>query len=127
MRLTAAERKTFLSKKMLEYVAGFRVDGAAREFGFMEVLKETGSEVSGGGGDMSPGFGFKAETYETGAGPREGTITEQSDYFSKQYTYRHDWSAIRTRIEQAAAAGYRFSYSINSITGREFWKVRLPG
>ena len=68
--------------------------------------------------DVSPGFGFKAETYKTGAGPRGGGITQQSNYFGKQYSYSFDWSAIRTRVEQAAqAAGYRFAYS---ITG---WKM----
>ena len=116
-RLTVAERKALLSKKKLEYIARFRVDDAARELTFTEMLKETGSGVSGGDDDMSPGFGFKAETYKTGAGPREGTITEQSDYFGKQFSYSYDWSAIRTWMEQAAAAaGYHFSYS---ITGRE--------
>ncbi len=115
-RLTVAERKAFMSKKKLEYVARFRVDDQARELRFTEMLKETGSGVSGGD-EASPGFGFKTETYRTGAGPREGTITEQSDYFGKQYTYSYDWSAIRSWMEQAAAAaGYTFSYS---ITGRD--------
>lgn len=113
LRLLVAERKAFLSKKKLEYVARFSVDDAAKVLRYTEMLKETGSGVSGGGDDMSPGFGFKAETYKTGAGPREGTITEQSDYFGKEYTYSYDWSAIRTWMEQAAAAaGYAFSYSI---------------
>lgn len=117
LRLTVAERKAFMSKKKLEYVARFRVDDAARQLLYTEMLKETGSGVSSGPDDISPGFGFKTETYKTGAGPREGTITEQSDYFGRQYAYSYDWSAIRTWMEQAAAAaGYGFSYS---ITGRE--------
>ncbi|MHB1324864.1 MAG: hypothetical protein ACYC0L_01460 [Thermoleophilia bacterium] len=37
-------------------------------------------------GDMSPGFGFKKETYKTGAGPREGTIEEQSTLFGYSIT-----------------------------------------
>ena len=118
LTLVVAERKAFLSKKKLEYIARFRVDDAARELKFTEMLKETGSGVSGGGDGISPGFGFKAETYKTGAGPREGSITEQSNYFGKQYSYSYDWSAIRTWMEQAAqASGYSFSYS---ITG---WKI----
>jgi len=113
MTLVVAERKAFLSKKKLEYIARFRVDDAARELHFTEMLKETGSGISGGGEDMAPGFGFKAETYKTGVGPREGGIIEQSDYFGKQYSYAYDWSAIRKWVEQAArAAGYAFSYSI---------------
>ena len=79
------------------------------------MLKESGSGVSSGGDDISPGFGFKAETYKTGAGPREGTITEQSQYFGKQYSYSYDFSAIRTWVEQAAtAAGYTFNYTVTS-------------
>jgi hypothetical protein len=113
LTLVVAERKAFLSKKRLEYIAKFSVDDAARELRFTEMLKETGSGVSSGGDDISPGFGFKAETYKTGAGPREGGITEQSDFFGKQYSYSYDWNAIRTWMEQAAqAAGYGFSYSI---------------
>jgi hypothetical protein len=113
LTLVVAERKAFLSKKKLEYIARFRVDDAAKELRFTEMLKETGSGVSGGGEDISPGFGFKAETYKTGVGPREGSIVEQSNYFGKQYSYSYDWSAIRTWMEQAAqAAGYGFIYSI---------------
>ncbi len=113
LRLTVAERKAALSRKKLEYIARFRVDDAARELRYTEMLKETGSGVSGGTDGMSPGFGFKAETYKTGAGPREGSSTEQSDYFGKQYSYSYDWGAIRTWMEQAAAAaGYSFHYSI---------------
>lgn len=117
LKLVVAERKAFMSKKKLEYVARFRLDDAALQLHFSEMLKESGSGVSSGMDDMSPGFGFKTETYKTGAGPREGTITEQSDYFGKQYTYSYDWGAIRTWFEQAAAAaGYGFNYS---ITGRD--------
>jgi len=113
LTLVVAERKAFLSKKKLEYIARFRVDDATRELKFTEMLKETGSGVSGGGDGISPGFGFKVETYKTGAGSREGSITEQSNYFGKQYSYDYDWSVIRTWMEQAAqASGYSFSYSI---------------
>jgi hypothetical protein len=118
LTLVVAERKAFLSKKKLEYIARLRVDDAATELKFTEMLKETGAGISGGIDDVSPGFGFKAETYKTGAGPRGGSITEQSNYFGKQYSYSFDWSAIRMRVEQAAqAAGYSFAYS---ITG---WKM----
>ncbi len=110
-----AERKAFLSKKKLEYIARFTVDDFARELTFTEMLKETGSGVSGGD-DSSPGFGFKAETYKTGFGPREGSITEQSLYFGKHYVYNFDWSAIRNWMEQAAlASGYSFTYSISGL------------
>lgn len=113
LKLPVAERKVFMSKRKLEYIARFRVDDAAREVRFLEMLKESGSGVSGGGGDISPGFGFKTETYRTGAGPREGNIAEQSNFFGQQYTYSFDWHTIRTWFEQAAQAyGYGFVYTI---------------
>lgn len=114
LKVTVAERKAFLSKKRLEYIARFRIDDAARQLKFTEMLKESGSGVSGGGiDDSTPGFGFKAETYKTGAGPREGTISEQSDYFGKECSYSFDFSTIRSRMEQAtAAAGYGFEYHL---------------
>ncbi len=114
LTLVVAERKAFLSKKKLEYIAKFRIDDSARELTFMELLKETGSGVSGD--DGSPGFGFKADTYKTGLGPREGGITEQSNYFGKRYSYNFDWSVIRNWMEQAArASGYSFSYTIKAL------------
>lgn len=112
LKLVVAERKAFLSKKKLEYVARFSVDEGSRELRFTEMLKETGSGVSGGD-DTAPGFGFKTETYKTGTGPRDGDIKQQSDYFGKQYTYDFDWSSIRNQFEQAASkVGYTFKYSI---------------
>jgi hypothetical protein len=113
-----AERSAFLSKKKLEYIARFRVDDVARELTFTEMLKETGSGISTDVDGISPGFGFKAETYKTGRGPREGNIAEQSSYFGKHYSFSFDWNSVRTRIEQAVqAAGYRLTYS---VTG---WKM----
>ncbi|MDO8735513.1 MAG: hypothetical protein Q7K29_00310 [Thermoleophilia bacterium] len=116
MKAVIAERKAFLSKKKLEYIARFRVDDEAKTIRFSEMLKESGSGISSGGGidsDMSPGFGFKKETYKTGAGPREGTIEEQSTLFGKQYEYRFDFKEIRGGFEKIAADnGYSFSYSI---------------
>lgn len=113
LRLVVAERKAFLSKKRLEYVARFRVDDAAAKLRFTEMLKESGAGVSGGTDDISPGFGFKAGTYKTGAGPREGSIAEQSELFGKEYSYSFDWGTIRGWMEQAAGAyGYGFEYSM---------------
>jgi len=115
LRLTVAERKALLSKKRLEYIARFRVEDDARLLRFTEMLKESGSGVSGGMDDVSPGFGFKTETYRTGAGPREGTITEQSDYFGSRYSYSFDFSTLRGWMEQAAAAaGYSFDYQVTA-------------
>ena len=72
-----AERKAFLSKKKLRYIAKFRINDDAKELKFTEMLAESGSGLSSGGGDfdggMSTGFGFKTETYKTGGGGREGS------------------------------------------------------
>lgn len=116
LSLVVAERKAFLSRKRLEYVARFRLDEAARKMHFTEMLKESGAGISGGMDGPEPGFGFKAGTYHTGAGPRGGSIVEQSQFFGKHYDYRFDWGALRSWIEQAAgAAGYQFTYHIAGL------------
>ena len=65
-----AERKAFMSKQKLIYSAKFRVDEGNREVRFTEMLKESGAGMSSGGIDsgMSPGFGFKKESYNTLSG-----------------------------------------------------------
>ncbi len=108
-----AERKSFLCRKRLLYRAKFRIVEEKKEVHFTELLKESGFGLSSGSVDteMSPGFGFKKETYKTGLGPREGTIEEQSTLFGKQYTYTFDCSAVRKAVESAAqAAGYTFQW-----------------
>lgn len=116
LKATVAERKAFLSKKKLVYTAQFRIDDAKKELRFTENLKETGFGLSTGESDISPGFGFKKETYKTGFGPREGSIEEQSKLFGKDYSYQFDYSSVRKEIEKASAAnGYRFQYQLTSI------------
>jgi len=108
-----AERKTFLSRKKLLYRAKFRIVEEKKEVHFTELLKESGFGLSSGSVDteMSPGFGFKKETYKTGMGPREGSIEEQSTLFGKQYTYTFDFGTVRKAVESAAqAAGYTFQW-----------------
>ncbi len=110
---TIAERKAFLSVRKLVYKGAFRLDETKKELRFSEMLKESGSGLSSGIDGISPGFGFKVETYKTGAGPREGGITEQSALFGKQYRYSFDYSRIRKNIEdKAVSAGYSFHYQI---------------
>jgi len=89
MEAVIAERKAFLSKKKLTYICHFKVDEPAKEVRFFEMLKESGFGVtSGGGGDeMSTGFGFKKETYNTFGKERTGSIEEQSKLFGKDYSY----------------------------------------
>lgn len=112
-----AERKAFLSKKKLTYTLKFRINEEAKEIKFTEMLMESGFGMSGGtGDDMSPGFGFKTESYNTLNGPREGSIQEQSNLFGKKYDYQFDWGTVRKNIEEIARKnGYQFKYQITSL------------
>jgi hypothetical protein len=114
-----AERKAFLSKKKLTYTAKFRVDEEAKTLKFTEMLMEQGSGFSSGGdfdGGMSTGFGFKAETYKSGMGGREGNIEEQSKLFGKDYTYNFNYQEVRQKFEQLAKdSGYAFAYQITPM------------
>ena len=113
-----AERKAFLSSKKLTYVAKIRVTEEEKQIKFTEMLVENNSGLSSGGfdSDMSTGFGFKAETYNTLGGAREGNIEEQSQLFGKKYTYNFDYKEIRSKIEQEAKnQGYSFNYQITSL------------
>jgi len=112
-----AERKAFLSSKKITYLARFRFDESKKELRFTEMLKESGSGLSMGNVDDTPGFGFKTETYKTGWGkPREGTIEEQSALFGKNYAYQFDYACIRQKIEALAVAmGYTFHYSLLGV------------
>jgi len=112
-----AERKSFLSTKKLTYSARVKIDDAARSVTFSEMLMEAGSGFSSGGdfgdSDMSSGFGFKTESYNTLKGPREGSIQEQSNLFGKKFDYKFDYREIRSKIlETANANNYEFRYQI---------------
>ncbi|NMC14895.1 MAG: hypothetical protein GYA34_18675 [Chloroflexi bacterium] len=112
---TIAERKAFLSKKKLTYTMKMRIDDSAKVVKFSEMLIEAGSGFSSGGIDdgMSAGFGFKTESYNTFGGSRKGTIEEQSNLFSKDYSYNFDYKEIRSKISAIVEkAGYKFEYQI---------------
>lgn len=117
VELVVAERKSFLSKKKLTYIAKYRIDENGKDVRFTEMLKESGSGVSGGGDfDGSPGLGFKKGTYSTGKGGREGSIQEQSNLFGKKYSYTFDFGKIRSAVEKRAIeGGYAFRYQITPI------------
>jgi hypothetical protein len=112
-----AERKAFLSKKKLVYIAKYRIYEGKQEVRFTEMLKESGSGLSSGSDfDSSPGFGFKTESYKTWGGAREGDIEEQSKLFGKKYNYTYDFKSIRVAIEKKVQeAGFVFKYQITSI------------
>lgn len=111
-----AERKAFLSTKKLTYSARIKIDDSTKMINFSEMLIESGSGLSSSSdfdGDISPGFGFKTETYNTTKGVREGNIAEQSNLFSKKFEYKFDYKEIRSKIESATeAAGYKLQYQI---------------
>ena len=113
-RLVLAEKTSFLSKKKVEYQAKFRVDERERVVRFFEMLKESGSGMSGGGpDDVGGGFGFKKETYKTGGGGREGTLEAQGTSWDRLLVH------VRLRVDAGAAVeaisahhGYRFEYQL---------------
>ncbi len=109
-----AERKAFLSKRKLTYKCKARVDDGARMVRFWEMLLETGSGMSSGGGDFGPGVGFSASTYKTSGKERSGSIDEASSYFGKDFDYQWDYAAVRTALRSAAeAAGYGLETVLN--------------
>ncbi|MFA6463448.1 MAG: hypothetical protein WCV55_00380 [Candidatus Paceibacterota bacterium] len=115
--LTIAERKFFLAKRKLTYKALIKIEENSKTLIFSEMLKELGSGFSSGvggfGDEMSTGFGFKAETYNTTSGARVGTIEESSSLFGKKYEYKFDYKEIRTKVENTAKEGvYNFIYKI---------------
>ena len=113
---TIAERKTFLSKKKLNYTAKMRVDDDAKVVRFSEMLMEAASGLSSGGGfddGMSTGFGFKTESYNTFSGARQGSIEEQSSLFGKDYSYNFDYKEARLKVKEVVEKdGYKFEYQI---------------
>jgi hypothetical protein len=113
-KLVIAEQKSFLSKKTVEYSAKFKVDEGERVVRFFEMLKESGSGMSGGGADdVGGGWGFSKETYKTGGGGREGNITELGSLLGKKYSFTFDYARIRERVQGIATEqGYRFEYQI---------------
>lgn len=112
-----AERKSFLSKKKLVYIAKYRIDEVKREVRFTEMLKQSGFGLSGSGSfDGSPGFGFKKETYKTLGSAKEGTIEEQSTLFGKKYNYTFNFKTIREAVqEKVREAGFTFKYKMTSL------------
>ncbi|MFH1609504.1 MAG: hypothetical protein ABID40_02615 [Candidatus Bipolaricaulota bacterium] len=106
-----AERRAFLARRKLVYRARLRVDEGARAVHLSESLTETSSGLA-----PESGFGVKTETYKTGAGPREGDITERAKLFGKTYAYTFDHGAIRKAIEALAQEhGYTVHYHITGM------------
>jgi hypothetical protein len=113
-KIVIAEQKSFLSKKTVEYSAKFKVDDDDRAVRFFEMLKESGSGMSGGdAGDVGGGWGFSKETYKTGAGGREGSIEAQGSLLGNKYAFTVDYSKIRAAVQTLAEQqGYRLDYRL---------------
>ncbi len=107
---TIAERKFLFSTRKLVYCARISIDEKDKTLVFSESLTETGfGWPSGGGTEISPGFGFKTESYKTKMGPREGIIEEQSNLFGKKYDHHFDFAKFRSLFENLATqSGYVF-------------------
>lgn len=105
-----AERKAFLLTKKLTYDARFKIYEPQKLIVFSEMLVETGSGLS------SEDLGFKAESYNTLNGGREGNIEEQSTLFGKKFEYKFDYKEIRSKLEKLATeAGYQIRYQIMPV------------
>jgi hypothetical protein len=111
-----AERKVFLSKKVLTYRCRVKVNDSEKKVYFFEILDERGSGITMGSGDdetfSTPGFGFKVEKYNTTNGTRRGTIEEQSVLFGKNYTYSFNWNEVK---DFAIETADKFHYQIEFV------------
>jgi hypothetical protein len=106
-----AERKSFLSRKKVTYVCRLRVDEPGRTVRFFETLKESGSGLSGGGGDdeLGPGFGFRKETYVYSGKGRGGCVAERLRLLGDRFTFRFDHGRLHAALRrEAEAAGFAF-------------------
>lgn len=114
--LVVAERKGFLSRRKVTYSARFRVDEPRRTVLFSELLKESGSGLTGSGPLGEPGAGFKVQTWKTGRGPRQGMIEEQARDLAGRFQMSIDFAANRAAVEKAVAEiGYALEYHVLSV------------
>ena len=114
-KLVLAEKKSFLSRKKVEYHAKFKVDESARTVHFFEMLKESGAGMSGGDlDDVGGGVGFRKETYRTGGGGgRAGGIEAQGSLLGQRYSFTSDFGQVRSAIEKIVQQqGYQFDYQL---------------
>jgi hypothetical protein len=113
-KLLVAEQKSLLSKKKVEYTAKFKVDDAERSVRFFEMLKESGSGMSGGdAGDFGGGWGVTKTTYSTHTGGREGSLEAQGALLGKKFAFSFDYARIRSAVQAIAERnGYRFEYQV---------------
>jgi hypothetical protein len=110
LTFVVAERKAFLSKEKLIYMAKFRVDDSNKLVKFTEMLMESSSGMS------NAAASFSTTSFKTGKdGRSESVIEQQSTQFGQKYDYRFDFKSVREKIEALArAAGYDFQYQVTA-------------
>ncbi len=111
--LVLAEQKSFLSKKTVTYSTKFKVQDDDRVVRFFEMLKESGSGMSAGDGDVGGGWGVSKGTYKSGFGGLKGSIEAQGSLLGNKYAFTFDYGKIRTAVKEIAERhGYRFDYQV---------------
>jgi hypothetical protein len=115
-KLVIAEQKSLLAKKKVEYSAKFKVDDTERVVRFFEMLKESGSGMSGGNaGDFGGGWGVTKTTYKMSGSGLEGTLESQGALLGKKFSFSFDYARIRNAVQAIAQQnGYRFEYQVTS-------------
>jgi hypothetical protein len=113
-RLLVAEQKSLLSKKKVEYLARFKVDEKDRVVRFFEMLKESGSGMSGGDtSDFGGGWGVTKTTYKMSGSGIEGTLEAQGSLLGQKFGFTFDYGRIRKAVQVIAEKnGYRFEYQV---------------
>jgi hypothetical protein len=112
--LVVAEQKSLLSKKRVEYTARFKVEDKDRVVRFFEMLKESGSGMSGGDtGDFGGGWGVTKTTYKTSGSGIEGNLEAQGALLGKKFGFSFDYGRVRNAVRAIAERdGYRFEYQL---------------
>jgi hypothetical protein len=115
LQRVVAERKAFLSTAKLEYRATISLDDARRTARFTELLKESGSGLTSGGGEdgdfgTATGFGFQKSTYNSRTDGIAESIEEQAARLGTKYAPGFPYAEVKGQLgRMCAAAGYSFS------------------
>jgi hypothetical protein len=113
-KLVIAEQKSLLSKKKVEYSAKFKVQDEDRVVRFFEMLKESGSGISGGDtSDFGGGWGVTKTSYKMSGSGLEGTLESQGALLGKKFGFSFDYGKIRNAVKAIVEQnGYTFEYQV---------------
>jgi hypothetical protein len=109
------ERKAFLSSAKLEYRATISLDEGRRTARFTELLKESGTGLTSGGGDdgdfgTGTGFGFQKTSYNSRTDGIAESIDEQAARFGTKYAPGFPYAEVKGQLGRiCVAAGYSFT------------------